>query len=509
MTANPTAPATPVQHPTWYANVRGMFRSPDISCMRGQGIDLASYADVSDHAGDIYQQVAEGNMPMGGPAWTSDKVATFKNWMDDGYPKGTPMPIAIAQLAASNPNLRTRKDITTLSGPELDKLKAAFTAIMAREPSDPNSYFAQAAIHWYPAPNTYCMHHVPGYNPWHRAYMLSFENALRSVPGCEDVTLPYWDITTPFPDILKNPPFDKYVFQADVGPDPYSKGYVTNRNDYATIEVNLQRYKVTEAIARALTKTDWEDFHGYFAEPAPAHNTIIFAHDAGHDSIGPTMGDQDVAAFDPVFWFFHCNWDRLFWKWQTLVQGTVLNGLISTIDKNGDETSYQIFTDAALESINPFSAAPLNLKTTDVIDSVNSLNVQYTDPPAAAPAQMVAKTEMAALASRRFTVDTSRVNVRVKGINRLKIPGTFRVHLLKDGKEIARAAFFQPSEVEKCATCAENAIATFDFELPIEQVGDGQFSVQVEPTRPELVKGPLRNKDIGDPRVEVCFILSG
>ena len=74
---------------------------------------------------------------------------------------------------------------------------------MAKDPSDPNSYFVQAGHHWLPAP-LYCLHHVPGYNPWHRAYMLSFENALRSVPECGDVTLPYWDITTPFPGRFVN-----------------------------------------------------------------------------------------------------------------------------------------------------------------------------------------------------------------------------------------------------------------------------------------------------------------
>ena len=28
---------------------------------------------------------------------------------------------------------------------------------------------------------------------WHRAYLLRFENALRKIPNCENVTLPFWD----------------------------------------------------------------------------------------------------------------------------------------------------------------------------------------------------------------------------------------------------------------------------------------------------------------------------
>jgi hypothetical protein len=41
---------------------------------------------------------------------------------------------------------------------------------MAKEPSDPDSYFVQAGIHWLPAP-LYCLHHENRYNPWHRSYL--------------------------------------------------------------------------------------------------------------------------------------------------------------------------------------------------------------------------------------------------------------------------------------------------------------------------------------------------
>jgi tyrosinase len=51
---------------------------------------------------------------------------------------------------------------------------------------------------------------------WHRAYLLRLENALRSIPGCQDVTLPFWDECfastsgggNPIPTILTTPTFD-------------------------------------------------------------------------------------------------------------------------------------------------------------------------------------------------------------------------------------------------------------------------------------------------------------
>lgn len=507
MTATPTTPAT---SPTWYAQIRDMFTSVDRDHMARQGLDLASYDAVMNHAGDIYQQVAAGNMPPGNP-WPADWVSTFLNWMNNGYPKGKPVTSASqadfaarSLFSAAAPAGRIRKDITTLSSNELELLKRAFSAIQAMDPADPNSYFAQAGYHWFPAPNTYCMHHVPGYNPWHRAYLVSFENALRSVHGCENVTLPYWDITTPFPDVLKSPPFDQYVLPQAVGPT-FPEGYVTTRFDYDTIAQNLIDNGVTDDVNRAMSKTDWEDFHGYWS--GASHNTIISAHDGGHDSIGATMQQQEVAAFDPVFWFFHCNWDRLFWEWQKKMLATDLQGLLTTINEGNDPLSYQIFTDPALQALNPFTHNALELNTLAVIDSAGQLDVDYGPPATASNVDFLPKTQRTLAANKQFTVEANRVNVRVSGINRLKIPGSFSVHLQKDGKTIASRALFQPVAVQSCANCVSNAITQFDFELPIADVSGGKLSVWVEPVNKDFVGDRFPQKLMGNPVIDVQLLL--
>ena len=372
-----------VANPTWYADIRFMFTQCDIDHMQKQSLDLTTYDSVVTNAGNIYGQVAAGNMPPDAP-WTTnhpDWITTFLNWMTNGFPKGT-VPVSPSAAAARTAAVaartatRIRKDVASMSQPEIDLLKKAFDGMLAKNNTDPNSYFVQAGVHWLPPP-TYCQHHVPAYNPWHRAYLVGFENALRSVPGCETVTLPYWDITTPFPEVLKHPPFDSYTLPQDIG-GGFNKGYATSRYPYDEIEQSLKDMSVAEDIDRALTKTDWEDFNGWFAG-AP-HNTIIQAHDSGHVSIGPTMADQDVAAFDPVFWFFHANWDRLFWKWQTKMHADTLNGLLSTINKATDPLSYSTFTVPVLEALAPFTTNPPNLNAVSIIDSVNSLDVDYQEP---------------------------------------------------------------------------------------------------------------------------------
>lgn len=500
----------PVKNPTWYGDIRNMFSQTDIDHMKNQGLDLSSYDDVTNSAGGIYGQVAGGNMPPGNP-WPQDWVNTFLNWMTNGFPKGVPVPqtslsVSGSVIATSSVATRIRKEITMLSQAELDNLKKAFSGIMAKNPGDPNSYFVQAGYHWLPS-GTLCQHHVPAYNPWHRAYLVSFEDALRSVPGCEDVTLPYWDITTPFPDILKSAPFDSYTLPRDIG-EGYNAGYTTERFDYATIQQNLLSYGVADDINRAMTKTDWEDFHGFWSG-AP-YNTIISAHDSGHTSIGPTMLDQSVAAFDPVFWFFHANWDRLFWQWQKQMQATNLNGLLSTINRQTDALSYQIFTLPVLQTLKPFTANPPKLTTLSIIDSENSLGIDYQDIPTITQSQfnMLPKTQQASLASQKFFVNTNLVNVRVQGLNRLKIPGSFNVHLLKDGKVIASTGFFQPNEVEKCENCVKNAIIHFDFEMPLEAVSKGQLGVWVEPLNKSFVGDHFPSKLMGNPTVDVHLLLS-
>lgn len=495
---------TPVESPTWYGEIRYMFTPDDITHMKNaRDFDLSNYDEVTGQAGNIYGQVAMKSMPPDKP-WSDAWVKTFLNWMSAGYPKGVP-PTGAMALRASAGGLRAsriRKEINTLSPAELNQLIAAFKGIMAKDPDDPNSYFVQAGFHWLPAP-LYCQHHVPGYNPWHRAYLLSFENALRSVKGCETVTLPYWDITNPVPDALKSAPFDSYTLPRDIG-GGFSAGYKTSRFPYPEIEDNLRnKYDVDKLNATAMAQNTWEGFHGLFGG-AP-NNAIIEAHDSGHVAIGPTLEKQSVASFDPLFWFFHCNWDRLFWKWQQQMDATTLTGLMSTIT---DSLSRDYFTVPSLQELNPFTDGPLGLKTVDVVDSVTNLDVDYAHPPAEALVATAAQELSVVPMARSFRAETSRVNIRVSGINRLNLPGSFDVHLLKGDKVVGTRGFFQPAEVTKCANCVANAFVHFDFDLPISDVGGDKLSVWVEPRNKDLVGERFPANLLGEPKIQLTLPLT-
>ncbi|KAF8969193.1 putative tyrosinase [Flammula alnicola] len=86
---------------------------------------------------------------------------------------------------------------------KLENLIRAFRGIQALPPDDSKSFFHLAGLHGLPyrGPGEtdpawwggYCWHGSVLFPTWHRIYMLHLEDALRSIPRCQDVTLPFWD----------------------------------------------------------------------------------------------------------------------------------------------------------------------------------------------------------------------------------------------------------------------------------------------------------------------------
>jgi tyrosinase len=99
--------------------------------------------------------------------------------------------------------LRVRKSLTDLSKKELDDLMRAWKGIKDLPTDDPNSFFVIGGYHGEPFRGAgwgnssywggYCNHGNVLFPTWHRVYLLRLEEALRSIPGCENVTLPFWD----------------------------------------------------------------------------------------------------------------------------------------------------------------------------------------------------------------------------------------------------------------------------------------------------------------------------
>lgn len=462
--------------PTYMGDIRKFFTDEDKSCMAGMGIDLKTYRGVKFNALRIYFKVRDGEMPLGGKRWSKERVETFYQWMKAGYPFGRATPSRPAAVRRTSDRFARpaakREDAANLSGDQLEKLVEAFKGMMALPGDDPHSYFALAGMHWLPKPDVYCRHHENAYNPWHRIYMIRFEDALQRVPGCENVTLPYWDITAPkIPDFLFQPPFDAYTYPRDLynlaGDKMATRGEPTIRNDANGILRRLTLYGVNGIIENAMGQSHWEKFNGWDA--GNTQEGIISAHDAGHNSCGHTMEFQDIAAFDPIFWFFHSNWDRLWWDWQRSFGATTLDAFKSHLTGTPDWLD-----DPVLNGLPPF--AQTTAETINLADFGVSYGEPAKKPVKPAPQELLAASLPA---TETFTLATpDRVSVRAKNINRLRIPGSFDVVLHAHGTEIARKAIFQSSTPSHCATCRKLSVANFDFEVPLGKL-KGPLSVKI------------------------------
>jgi tyrosinase len=88
----------------------------------------------------------------------------------------------------------------------LEDVMRAWKGIKELPPEDPRSFFMLGGYHGEPFRGAgwgnsqywggYCNHGNILFPTWHRVYLLKLEDALRGIPGCQDVTLPFWDETS-------------------------------------------------------------------------------------------------------------------------------------------------------------------------------------------------------------------------------------------------------------------------------------------------------------------------
>ena len=69
--------------PSFAQDIRPLFRAKDVQEMRF-AFDLSQYDEVKANAQGIYDRLAGGSMPCDG-AWAEDRVALFRQWMEQGY----------------------------------------------------------------------------------------------------------------------------------------------------------------------------------------------------------------------------------------------------------------------------------------------------------------------------------------------------------------------------------------------------------------------------------------
>ncbi|MBV7530784.1 tyrosinase family protein [Chitinophaga sp. sic0106] len=326
----------------------------------------------------------------------------------------------------------------------LENLMIAWQGIKELPPDHPDSFFSIAGLHGEPFRDKgatdgnywggWCNHNNILFPTWHRVYLLKLEEALRKIPGCEEVTLPYWDetehesITRGVPWSLTNSkvtikgklvdnPLLSYKFQVDIKDNvttdksiyskpagtstvryPYS-GLVGTPEDKQKSDQHNAQFNSAQAMLllndnvvgwlnKTITLPDIADrlkLGGViilFQKCLDAPNYTVFSnitssgqwnkdnpkapvtvaletpHNDIHLAVGGfnipgkdnpdfspipgangDMGENDTAGFDPIFYFHHCNVDRMFWVWQKKhdhrTSLSIINGYPGTSSSDG------------------------------------------------------------------------------------------------------------------------------------------------------------------------------
>jgi tyrosinase len=144
--------------------------------------------------------------------------------------------------------------------------------------------------------------------PWHRIFLLLFEEALHNYHP--DVCIPYWDWTKPeeqhFPDWLAGilPTVVTPTRTINVLRSPGAESWLAG---------------IVSGAPSALAQTTYDTFS----------SPINGIHGGVHIWVGGTMSDAGISPADPVFWLHHANLDRLWWVWYNSAAGNHQNPVIA------------------------------------------------------------------------------------------------------------------------------------------------------------------------------------
>jgi tyrosinase len=152
--------------------------------------------------------------------------------------------------------------------------------------------------------------------PWHRLFVMYFEQIIRAVSGKTEFALPYWNYSTQDQTVRGVIP-PQFTLQND---PVFAPLYVQNRNDGVNQGVSIEQVALGMGIPNALSLDALlQQDYSFTSQAVLGFNQTLDSglHGIVHVSVGDTtnMGDVPTAAGDPIFWMHHCNIDRLWASW--------------------------------------------------------------------------------------------------------------------------------------------------------------------------------------------------
>lgn len=186
------------------------------------------------------------------------------------------------------------------------------------------------------------------------------------------------------------------------------------------------------------------------------------------------MGENNTAAMDPIFFFHHCNIDRMFWIWQKLHHATdkleLLEGFAGTgaSDSQGPTPGFSPGSTLSLDSaLNPFTKADGSIYTSkDCVNIEQQLGFTYES------GSLDHAHDTPILLRASDQLNTKKLHV--SGVNRTVVQGSFVISAYAelpgdDGqpyhRELGHSAVLSRYNVLKCANCLTHADVITHFPL--------------------------------------------
>lgn len=341
-------------------------------CMGPYFVHLDQYESVKQWGVTIYDHLHSRNMPATSDAtqfFPPEALEVLRLWINQGSREQRSDPFDRAErIPPWNPPpapYRERRDIRRLSLLELNRYRAKLDDIMhVGDPSPDSPWQKLAYIH-----TNWCLHYQEAFLLWHRAYLRYFEELIdhavpywnwmaedASVDGSPDAGIPqaFKDLEYVHPDSGEVRPNPLRFAAAKDGRSKACAGpgheagdvdcrwvqrhpllYTSGDTDREAREMKVLLTRIfQEQVSNAL---QWSVFSSPQGDGRPWANIPVFTppqpdhlyphrtdfdglyeqpHDNYHGWIGPDMADNAYTAFDPIFWSYHSNIDRMYEVWR-------------------------------------------------------------------------------------------------------------------------------------------------------------------------------------------------
>ena len=206
-----------------------------------------------------------------------------------------------------------RKNLAHLNDGEIESIRAAFKVI-----HDDGTYENIAQYHGFPGlcdGLACCIHGMPAFPHWHRLYVLQVEDALLKHGSSTGV--PYWDWTIPvteIPHILSDATYYNSR-QQRYDTNPFFSGHISQTNAVTSRDPRPELFNSQYFYENTLLAFEQDNFCDFEIQFEVTHNAF---HLWLGGKANYSMSTLEYSAFDPAFFVYHANTDRLWAIWQEL-----------------------------------------------------------------------------------------------------------------------------------------------------------------------------------------------